>query len=519
VLRLKHGREVSVSAPKFERAPVLALWFAGLLACSAAAERPADAAEVVILPREVDELDPRYVGDAYGLKLSRLLYASLTTIDPFSLAPRLDLAERVERESDLRYRVHIRPGLAFADGSALDADDVVATFRAITDARVKSRYRSSYARLRSVSREDAQTVLFELSEPHATFITDLELPVLRSEDAFAARSAEHLPVASGPYRLRSRSRAALALTHNPHYAGLRGAPPRHPELRFVVVRDDNVRALRMLAGAGDLAQSVLPSLLLPLFEQHPSLRVRTAPGAGTTYLAINLEDSDLSDLRLRRAIAHAIDRRALIHHKLGGRASLASSWLPEGHWAHAADTPVYGFDPSRARALLREAGRAALGPVTLRTSSDRSVVSLARAIAAMLAEVGIEVEVRPSETASLLGDLARGRFRLALMQVPEVFEPNVLTWFFASDHIPEPGVREGGNRFRLRSPELDNALELGRRTNDLEARKAAYRSAQHILARELPMIPLWHEHVVAVVSARLPDYRVPRDARFGSLAR
>lgn len=516
---LKHGREASVSAPKFERGLLLGLLLLALTACADPAAAPADPAKIVILPREVDELDPRYVGDAYGLKLSRLLYASLVTIDPISLAPRFDLAEGVEREGELRYRVRIRSGLRFADGSALDAEDVVATFRAVADPAVKSRYRSSYARLRKVWSQDDHTVLFELSEPHATFVTDLELPVLRSQDAFAPRDARRLPVPSGPYQLRSRTRAALALRQNPYYARADAGPPRHPELRFVVVRDDNVRALRMLAGAGDLAQSVLPSLLLPLFEQRPDLRVRTAEGAGTTYLALNLDDERLRDLRLRQAIAYAIDRPQLIRYKLGGRAALASSWLPERHWAYAADTPTYAFDPARARALLRDAGAQRLGPITLRTSSDRNVVSVARAIAAMLAEVGIELEVRPSETATLLSDLARGRFRLALMQVPEVFEPNVLTWFFASDHIPEPGVREGGNRFRFRNAELDRVLELGRRVPELEARKAAYRSAQHILARELPMIPLWHEHVVAVVSERLADYQVPRDARFGTLAR
>jgi peptide/nickel transport system substrate-binding protein len=146
------------------------------------------------------------------------------------------------------------------------------------------------------------------------------------------------------------------------------------------------------------------------------------------------------------------------------------------------------------------------------------VISLARAIASMLAAVGIEVSVRPSENASLLSDLARGRFELTLMQVPEVFEPNVLNWFFASDRIPEPGVREGGNRFRMRDSELDRLLEEGRREHDLARRKAAYRRVQHILARELPVIPLWHEDVVSVVSMRLEGYEVPRDARFGTLA-
>lgn len=472
----------------------------------------------MIVPREIEELDPRYVGDAYGLKLSRLLYASLVTIDPRTLMPRPDLAEQVSMEDALHYRVRLKPNLRFADGSVLDAEDVVATFRAIADPKVASRYRSSYARIAQVRAEDARTVLFTLSEPHATLMTDLELPVLRAEDAFRPRSRTQLPVASGRYALSARAQGGLTLTPNArHYA-----PPKHDyALRFVVVRDDNVRALRMLAGAGDLAQNVLPPLLLPMFASQAGLRVQSTPGAGTTYLGINLMHPLLKDLRLRRALAHAIDRASIVRHKLGGRATLASSWLPEGHWASAADTPSYVFDPARARALVQQLpSTAERGPIrlTLRTSSDRNVVSLGRALVSMLADVGIELSVRPSENATLLADLAKGRFELTLMQVPEVFEPNVLNWFFASDRIPEPGVREGGNRFRMRDAELDRWLEQGRREHDLERRKEAYRNVQHILARELPMIPLWHEDVVSVVSSRLASYEVPRDARFGTLA-
>jgi peptide/nickel transport system substrate-binding protein len=482
-------------------------------------ERPDTRADerIVIVPREIEELDPRYVGDAYGLKLSRLLYASLVTIDPHTLLPRPDLAERVSMEDALHYRVQLKPGLRFADGSALDAEDVVATFRAIRDEKVASRYRSSYARIAEVKAENPLSVLFTLREPHATLLTDLELPVLRAEDAFVARSRARLPVFSGRYLLRARTQGGLTLLPNRlHYA-----PPKHPyALRFVVVRDDNVRALRMLAGAGDLAQNVLPPLLLPLFSGRSGLRVQSTPGAGTTYLGINLSHPVLHDVHVRRALAHAIDRASIVRYKLAGHATLASSWLPEAHWASALDTPRYEYDPEKARALLRARlppGASSLR-FTLRTSSDRNVVSLARAIASMLGEIGVELSVRPSENATLLADLARGRFELTLMQVPEVFEPNVLNWFFASDRIPEPGVREGGNRFRMRDVELDRALEEGRREHDLARRKSAYRTVQHILARELPVIPLWHEDVVSVVSARLGGYEVPRDARFGTLA-
>jgi peptide/nickel transport system substrate-binding protein len=514
---MRHAREASVFVRKSEPGLWLCLVLCLFSSCSVSRQGGArDDERIVIVPREIEELDPRYVGDAYGLKLSRLLYGSLVTIDPRTLLPRPDLAEHVSMEDALHYRVKLKPDLRFADGSVLDAEDVVATFRAIADAKVASRYRSSYARIATVAAEGPCTVLFTLREPHATLMTDLELPVLRAEDAFRVRSRERLPVASGRYVLKERTQGGLTLVPNP----LHHAPPRKPyALRFVVVRDDNVRALRMLAGAGDLAQNVLPPLLLPLFSRANGLRVQTTRGAGTTYLGINLTHSLLRDVRVRRAIAHAIDRPAIVRHKLDGRATLASSWLPEAHWAIAADTPRYDYDPARSRALLHERSpETAPLRLTLRTSSDRAVVSLARAIASMLSAVGIELSVRPSENASLLSDLARGRFELTLMQVPEVFEPNVLSWFFASDRIPEPGVREGGNRFRMRDRELDQVLEEGRRESDLARRKAAYRTVQHILARELPVIPLWHEDVVSVVSARLEGYEVPRDARFGTLA-
>ncbi len=480
-----------------------------------------DDALVVLLPREPEQIDPRYVGDAYGIKLSRLLYASLVTIEPRTLEVRLDLAERVDIEDPLHVRVQLKPGLRFADGSVLDAKDVVATFSGLVDPRVRSRYASTYARIAQVRAEGDLSVLFTLKEPHATFVTDLEMPILRAEDAFVPASAQRVPVSSGPYVLIARNGGELELRANPTWH--RGMA-RHPHLRFVIIRDDNTRALRLLGGAGDLALSTIPPFLVSLFDSQNDFSVRTAPGVGTTYLGLNLEHAALRDVRVRQALAHAIDRQSIIRHKLGGRARLASSFIAPGHWAHDPNTPQYAYNPARARALLDAAGLLP-GPdgvrlsLTLRTSSDRSVVSMARALIGMLRIVGIDVEVRPSEAATLLADLAHGRFELTCLQIPEVFEPHVLSWFFGSDRIPDPGVREGANRWRLRSTTLDAALERGRLSSVRAERMAAYVDAQRILATQLPVIPLWHEDVIAITSSRLTDYDVPRDARFGTLAR
>jgi len=515
---LKHGRERSQSRSKFEKYARLLLLLLSACGGQSRAKAPPGGV-VVIIPREPEQLDPRYVGDAYGLKVTRLLHASLLRIHPFTLEPVPELAESVNIESPVRYRVTLRPGLAFSDGSPLDAADVVATYRGLVDPAVKSRYVSTFARIRRVEALSPREVVFELDAPHATFLTDLEMPVLRAEDALVPAEPGRVPLGAGAYSLRERSQGTLVLSANPHY---HARPVAHPELKLVVIHDDNTRAMRMLAGGGDLALNTIPPLLLSLFDR-PGFRVQSERGVGTTYIGINLEHPLLGDLRVRRALAHAIDRRGLVEHKLFGRAALASSWIAPSHWAHAAETPTYDYDPARARALLEEAGikTTAAEPtlaLTVRTSSDRAVISLARALASMLRDVGIDLDVRPSETATLLADLTRGRFELTLLQSPEVIEPHVLSWFFASERIPNPGKSEGANRWRIRSTELDQALELGRAHVEREVRVAAYRRVQQLLAEQLPVIPLWHEDVVAVTSARLPHFRVPRDSRFGTIA-
>ncbi len=134
---------------------------------------------VVLLPRDAEELDPRFVTDPYGLKLTRLLFASLVTIDPRTLEVVPDLAESIRLEGDRSYHVTLRHDLVFHDGSPLTSEDVVATFRGIVSERLGSTYARSYERIARVEALGPRHVVFELDAPHATFLTDLEVPILR----------------------------------------------------------------------------------------------------------------------------------------------------------------------------------------------------------------------------------------------------------------------------------------------------------------------------------------------------
>jgi peptide/nickel transport system substrate-binding protein len=468
----------------------------------------------VLLPRDAQQLDPRFVSDAYGLKLSRLIFASLTSIDPQTLEPVPDLAARIEVVSDVEYRVTLRPDLRFSDGSVLDAEDVLATYRSLVDPEMHTRYAQTYRRIRQLTALDALTVSFLLDGPHVSFLSDLEMPIMRAEDARTRVPLAGPAIGAGPYMLARLQPGTVELEPNPHwYAGR----PLVPRVRMLVVHDDNTRALRLLSGAADFTLNGVPPGLLPLFTRAHGFAVETAPGIGTTFLGINTEAPGLSDVRVRQALALAIDRDALIDAKFKGRARIASSFVPDGHWAYAPETPSYSFDPKAARALLDRAG-ATRTQWVLRCSNERFRVSVARAVAAMLADVGVTVRVQPSEMATLLADLNRGRFELTLLQFPEVIEPHVLSWVFASDRIPGPG-REGLNRWRFRDAQVDAALERGRRSLDRDERKRAYAEVQRRLADQVPVVPLWHEAVVAVRSQLAPPIRVPRDGRFTTLAR
>ncbi len=488
-----------------------------LVGCARTPAASATPAIEVLLSTEPLEIDPRFVFDAQGLRLSRLLFSGLVTLDPQTLEVVPSLAERIDVDAGgMRVTAILRAGLTFSDGSALDAEDVRATYESVVDPALGSRYRDTYRRIVRIEAPDPTTVVFVLDGPHAPFLTDLELPIVRAEDRSTHLRAETGAdgsglSASGPCRLLRRTERSWHLASRPEHP----SRPADVELAFTVVRDESTRALRLLGDGADLAPFAIAPLLVPAFESDPRFEVRSAPGPGTAYLA--MQTAAVADPRVRRALAHALDREAILASKFGERAELACGFVPTAHWAHV-PLDVPGFDPDVARGLLDEAGL--VDPpgdpprlhLVMRTSTDRTRVAIARAMAAMWREVGVEVEVRPSETAVLLADLDAGRFDLALMTLPEVFEPHVLHWFFASARTPGAPP----NRFRWANAEFDAALEAGRRSVERAERREAYRAAQELLARELPALPLWHEHGV-VVARRGLGLGAPRDGRLGFL--
>ncbi len=468
-------------------------------------------------------IDPRYAVSANDFKVSRLVYAPLVSVDTPTIEPKMELAERIEQPAPTEYIVTIRADARFSDGSPVTADDVVYTIDSCRFGRLSRlalRFRDDG--LFKLEALDARRVRFVLSHTHAPFVTDLDVGILKRPPP--GREGDR-PLGAGPFVLVSDEHERWRLERNPHY--LFGAP-KAKAVTFKVIRDDNSRLLALVGGSADLTQNTVPLFLMDAVARQPRLQLASGRSSVYTYLGVNCDDPITADVRVRRAIAYAIDRRRIIDEKLGGRALLATGMLPTFHWAYAADVPDYRYDPARAKQLLDEAGHPdpdGDGPLprfTLiyKTSSKRDRVALAQMIAADLARVGVEVEVRPLEWSTFFADVKAGNFQLFSMQIPEVAEPDLYTNFFDSTRIP---TREnpdlGGNRARYRNPELDRLLDRGRRDVERAQRIADYREVQRILARDVPVVSLWHEDNVAVMGKKVAGFDVLPTAQLTSLAR
>ncbi|HEY1586477.1 MAG TPA: ABC transporter substrate-binding protein [Polyangia bacterium] len=476
--------------------PVLALLVAG---CGAG--RVPDDELVVLLELPPVSIDPRYCVQASDFKVSRMVYAPLVSADTQALVAKMELAESVVSVGN-DWEITLRDA-QFSDGKPVTTDDVAYTFETMMDPATggaAGRIRRSLqdAGFERFEIHDAKHMTAHLSHAHAPFITDLNIGLMERPPVGTSKDAS--PRGAGAYVFKERRGETWILTRNQYYVG---GPPPIARLVFKTIRDDNSRLLALVGGSADLTQNTISQLLVDAVAEQPRLAVESEPSSVYSYLLLNDDDPILKDVRVRRAIAYAIDRKTIIHTKLHDRAVAATGMLPTFHWAYEKDVDDYGFDPEKAKRLLDEAGYPdpdGDGPeerftIIYKTSSNKLRVAIANVIASMLRQVGIGVDLRVYEFATLFADLKKGNFQMSLLQIPEISEPDLYINFFRSDRIPtRDNLDAGGNRARYRNADVDRLITEGRRTLDHEGRKKVYSQIQKIIARDVPVVSLWHEN-------------------------
>lgn len=472
-----------------------------LLGCQADAPRNAIRFGVPALPTSVH---PLYATDAISVRVARLLFLPLVDFDERQ-QPSPFLADWSRLAPD-RYRFRLKRDIpSFSDGSHLDADDIAATYRFVLDPGNGSPLRASLELIDAVEVIDDSTVDFVLSRADPLFPAALTVGIVPAEALRGKASRSAVPPGNGPFVVAGGDgNTVLALRRRRD-----GLP-----VEFVATRDPVVRLLKLLRGEIQILQNDLPPELFAYLEQRPEVRVVVHPGTNFTYLGFNLEDPVTGDVRVRRAIAHAIDREAIAKHVFRHRIRLAQTLFPPDHWLGTRLQP-YPHDPARARQLLAEAGRGEARPVVLsyKTSADPFRLRLAAILQAQLAEVGIEVDLRSYDWGTFYGDVRNGNFQLYSLTWVGLKTPDSFRYLFHSGSVPP----RGANRGRYRSARVDALVEAAEGLEDPAGQAAVYRELQQVLLAELPYVPLWYEDHIAVHRAEITGYRIALDGNYDGL--
>lgn len=373
-------------------------------------DQPSTTALVIADSTEADRFNILDGRAQYGVSpiYDGLLQFRATTSDE---APALEPALAAELPSHSAdatvWTVKLRQGVTFSDGSAFDADDVVATYENILDPKVGSSIASDLDMVKSVKALDAHTVEFTLKYPYAEFDSMLLLGIAPAEQlthVSVDRSPLNTkPIGTGPYKVERMSADEAVLVANPtHWRG-RPSPERWT---IVQLADDNTRAQRMSAGEVDGA--VLPPTLAKALVAKGGAKLVSVRTVDARYVVLPKDNPFTSERAARLAMNEAVNRQAMVDKVLAGEGAAQYTPIPAGLGALSDTRATFTHDPEAAKARLDAAGWVVGGDGVRAKGGQRAAFTvffpagdalrqqLATAFAADMQRIGVEVTIEGS---------------------------------------------------------------------------------------------------------------------------
>ncbi len=477
-------------------------------------------------------LDPLLSANTTEGFLNRLSFDTLVSISPDGkeLVPRLAARVPTVANGDisadgLTIKYVLRHGVVWQDGAAFSSKDVKFSWQAMMNDANNVNSRIGYDDVSHVDIPDAATVVFHLKAKFAPFVST----VFAESDNPICIVPQHLlggfkdvnrvafnqmPIGTGPFRVVRWNRGdRVELRANPHY--YLGAP----KLKSIVVQtipDENtgINALR----THDVDWMFEPSPnLYNVLKTLPDTAIHFVNEPQTLRMFINNTRPLLKDIRVRRAIAYATDKPALVQRLTGGSALVAGADQPPSSWAYRRDVMTYGPDPAKARALLKQAGftfgtdgiaRKSGQALSLDMSTNSSNATrrlVETQLQSMLRAAGIDVVIKnyPGTTFFATygqgGVMATGHYDLAISGWIAGSDPDDHSLYVCNALPPN-----GTNYDRYCSPQMDAAQHAALASYREPDRRIAYRTVQALIARDVPEIVIWYARFPQATN---PDFR------------
>jgi len=504
--------------------PIRAAVFAAVLGLAASAQ----AQDLKIgLASEPTAMDPHYHQATPNGSMTSHIFESLVGHDAkMNLVP--GLATSWENLDDNTWKIKLHEGVKFSNGKPLTANDVVFTFCRVmnNEQAVAGSYAAIAQQFASVEVPDDHTLLIKTNKPYPLLPNDLaglailwngivqhgpitfnlkkKCGVTSPWPAVADFNTGLDAIGTGPYTLKSYVKGtAIELVRNENYWGKK---PEWANVKFVPVPSAGPRLAGLLAGDFDLVEDPAARDLKRI-KSTPGFDYVVTPSSRVLFLQFDVErnpsplvkSSDgknpLQDVRVRRAISMAIDRKTIVSRIMNGTATPAYQFLPDGMFGALPHPPEMKYDPEEAKKLLAEAGYPNGFEMTLSATNDRYINDgqIAQAVAQYLARVGIKVEVDAMTRSVFFPKRATRAFSFAMGGwASDTGEASSFLQFWVTSYAKELGLGTS-NYGRYSNPELDKVFRKALVTMDPGERKTLLQEAVTRTLAALPSIPLHFE--------------------------
>lgn len=489
--------------------------------------------EVFVFARGSDaqKLDPADMDDGESVNTISQICEGLVRFKSGTLEIEPCLAESYSISEDgMTYRFQLRPNVVFHDGTPLNAETALFSFRRQMDPEHPGHLKEAsfsywkylYQDIEEVNAVGDMALEFRLSQPNASLLYSLAIfpAFLVSPNALETHGAnfQRHPVGTGPFRfLEWRPNQVIMLERNDRYWGEK---PSMQRIAITVTPDSTVRLLKLKTGEIHAMDGLQPAELAAL-KDDPKIQVFQEAGLNVGYLAFNLENERMGNRELREAIALAIDRETLAKVALKGAGRSAHYPLPKGFLGYPEREEPIPLNVEKAREIVAAHPEWFGEPLEIQVMNAPrpyfpDPVTIATFIKGQLEAVGIPVKVVSSDFKAHLSNLRNGDFEAGLIgwMGDNGDTDNFLSVFFAS-WAAEKGTATNYSFYR--NDEMDRLLLAGRAETNLEKRAAIYGDVLKLWRRDLPILPLVHGDNIVVMQSGYEGFQLQKigDLRLG----
>lgn len=450
---------------------------------------PSEPTEMVLIAAqgsEPDQLDPHMTSAYASFQVLENVYDTLVQpAEDLSMEPAL--AESWEISDDnLTWTFTLRDGVTFHNGRALVADDVVYSFNRVINEGMNG---WRFSAVESISAPDDSTVVITLKQPSPNLLVAIAgfkgMAIVPKEIVDGGTIGTH-PVGTGPFRFVSRSPdEGIILEKNPDYWRSSEGLPKLDGIQFVQIPDAGTKLTALRTGEVQWIDAVPPQDIASL-SSEAGITVGRVPGGDYHYFALNEKRAPFDDVRVRRAVAMAIDREEIAEAAQFGAATANQTAIPASNAAWYYDyTPYDAGDVDGAKALLAQAGVSDLSIDFLVTSDFPETVTQAQVIAAQLQPAGVTVEITDVDFSTWLDMEGKGEFDAFMLSWVGNIDPD--DFYYAQHHS------SGGFNFQgYANAEVDELLDAARVETNQTTRRNLYDQAAKLIVDEASYIYLYN---------------------------